>query len=55
MLMFSFIILYKFRSVDDHLQKDLFVNMLKTTITMSYTYVGILYLIVNIKINIKIY
>jgi hypothetical protein len=50
-----FIILYKFRSVDDHLQKDLFVNMLETTITISYTYIGILYLIVNTKINITIY
>jgi hypothetical protein len=29
----------------DHLQKDLFVNMLETTIIMSYTYIGILYLI----------
>jgi hypothetical protein len=24
---------YKFQSVDDHLQKDLFVSMLETTIT----------------------
>jgi hypothetical protein len=42
-----------FQSVDDHLQKDLFVNMLETTITISYTYIGILYLIVNTKIDIK--
>jgi hypothetical protein len=55
MFMFQFIILYKFRSADDHLQKDLFVNILETTITMSYTYTSILYLIVNTKININIY
>jgi hypothetical protein len=30
-----------FRSLDDHLQKDLFVNMLETTITMSYKYCGV--------------
>jgi hypothetical protein len=30
-----------FRSVDDHLQKDLFVNVLETTITISYTYCGV--------------
>jgi hypothetical protein len=55
MLMFEFIILYMFQSVDDHLQKDLFVRMLETTITMSCTYIWVLYLIVNTKINIKIY
>jgi hypothetical protein len=42
-----------FRSVDDYLQKDLFINMLETTITMSYIYIWILYLIVNTNINIK--
>jgi hypothetical protein len=55
MLMFQLIILGKFLSVDDHLQKDLFVNVLETTVTMSYTYTGILYLIVYTKMNIKFY
>jgi hypothetical protein len=53
MSMFEFIILYMFWSVDYHLQNDLFVNMFETTITMSYTYISILYLIVNTKLKLK--